>query len=120
MESSIELIGRYKKQPQLASYADQFEKSRLARLYVGDHRSDAHLTKTYDKVAKRWLAGIYTVELSLDSRQLIATKRIAAPQLLGQVFAYQDKNHPFFVWGVDAWLSAAQHIAALNTVEGVA
>lgn len=114
------LIDTHRTNPHFADFVKKAEEAQLARIYVNDRCSDAHLVKTYDKASKRWFAGIYSVELSLDARQLIATTKVAAPQLLGRVFAYENKQHPSFVWGIDAFLSAAAHLAALEVVKGVA
>lgn len=118
MNTLLDEIAISNQTPHLADLVGKFEEARLARNYVNDRRSDAHLVKSYDRDSKKWFAGIYSVELSLDKRQLIATTQIAAPQVLGRRFTYEDKKNALFVWGVDAWLSAAAFIAALEVTKG--
>jgi hypothetical protein len=92
----------------------------LALIHVHQRVSDAHVVKSYDKASKRWRVGIFSVELKLSARRLIDTGKVVAPVLIGHEYFYDDKRNPNFVWSMDAYISAQEHLQALEVIKGVA
>ena len=100
----------------IAEMLQKVEQFQLAKVYVDERIPNVHVVKSVERTAtgKRTLVGIYAVELSLDTRGLIATKKASAPRQFGKTFAYTEPNHPYCVFGVDAYLSAAAAVKALS------
>jgi hypothetical protein len=92
----------------------------LALIHVYQRVSDAHVVKTYDKASKRWRVGIMSVELGLDKRRLITVGKLVAPVLIGREYVYDEKRNPNFVFAMDAFISAQEHLQALEVIKGVA
>jgi hypothetical protein len=108
------------KDDSMAAMLQKVEDFQLAREYVNDRVSDVHVVRTFNKASKRWVVGLVSSAVSLDKRGLLAVKSASAAQKLGRSFAYDNAQHPFCVWAIDAYLSAAAHIKALEVVQGVA
>lgn len=111
-----ELIAYLRTRPDSADMLQKVERFQLAKSYVDERVPNVHVLKTVERTVtgKRTLVGIYAVELSLDARQLIATKKASAPRPLGRSFAYDEPRHPFCVFAVEAYLSAAAAVKALE------
>jgi hypothetical protein len=99
---------------------DQINLYTLALIHVHQRVSDAHIVKTYGKGSKRYRVGIFSCELKLSTRRLIDTNKLVAPVLIGHEYFYDDKRNPNFVYAMDAYISAQEHLQALEVIKGVA
>jgi hypothetical protein len=91
----------------------------LAKIYVDERLPDLHVVKTKVKALSGGHdthVGLYTTALSLDKRNLIAVSKLCAPQLVGRVFSYDNSKHPYCVWAMDSYLSAAAQLKALEFI----
>ena len=85
-----------------------------ARHYVLNRLPDAHVVRTTEKNPTEYCVGIYSVELTMNKRQLIDVNKAAAPQLVGKVVNCPGDAHSDYVFAIPAWTSAAKALKALE------